>query len=264
MKRLAAAATRGYLFRMNVTERFSNRVENYRRYRPSYPAGVIDLIRETAGLRPGAAVADVGSGTGILTRLLLDVGWEVYAVEPNAPMRQAAESDLGAHARFHSVDASAEATGLPGASVEAITCAQAFHWFDRDAAHAEFARILKPEGWMFIIWNERQLGGAFDRAYYEILASLGHAYDGVRERSNDQALEPFFRAGTYRTAQFPNPSRLDWETLRGRFLSSSYVPAEGDPRQPELIAWLERIFREHQRGGVVVVDSTANVYFGKL
>ncbi len=140
---------------MNPMERFSNRVENYRRFRPSYPDAVIDLIRETAGLREGSPAADLGSGTGILTRLLLDAGWEVFAVEPNAPMRAAAEEELGAEARFHSIDAPAEATGLPAGSVQAITCAQAFHWFDREAAQAEFARILKPEGWAFIIWNER-------------------------------------------------------------------------------------------------------------
>ncbi len=167
---------------MNPTERFSNRVENYRRFRPSYPAGVIELIRNTASLRAGAAVADVGSGTGILTKLLLEAGWDVYAVEPNAPMRRAAEDELGSHARFHSVDASAETTGLPTASVDVITCAQAFHWFNRDAARAEFARLLKPDGWVFIIWNERELSSAFDRAYYDILTTLGHAYDGVRER----------------------------------------------------------------------------------
>jgi ubiquinone/menaquinone biosynthesis C-methylase UbiE len=119
---------------MEVTERFSNRVENYRRYRPGYPAAVIQLIRETAGLGPGATVADVGSGTGILTKLLLNAGWEVHAVEPNAPMRQAAEKELGSSPRFHSVETRAESTGLPDGSVDAITCAQAFHWFDRDAA----------------------------------------------------------------------------------------------------------------------------------
>jgi len=252
---------------MNPTERFSNRVENYRRYRPGYPAAVIDLIRTTAGLRDGTRVADIGSGTGILTRLLLDAGWEVFAVEPNAPMRLAAAADLRVLPRFHSIDARAEATGLPAAAVDAITCAQAFHWFDRDTARAEFARILKPGGWAFIIWNERQLSGAADQAYSRILESIGHAYDGVRERGsvqNDRALEPFFRPGTYGTAQIPNPSRQDWETLRGRFLSSSYVPPEGDPRHGELIERLEDLFREHARDGEVTLDQSANVYFGQL
>ncbi len=252
---------------MNPTERFSNRVENYRRYRPGYPAGVIDLIRDSTGLRPGASVADLGSGTGILTRLMLDAGWDVFAVEPNAPMRLAAEEELGANPRFHSIDARAEQTGLAAGSVEAITCAQAFHWFDRDAARAEFARILKPDGWVFIIWNERQLTSPADRAYADILESIGHAYDGVRERGsvqNDEALRPFFRAGTYRTAQFPNPSVMDWETLHGRFLSSSYVPPPGEPGHEEFLAKLESLFRTHQRDGRVVIEQTTNVYFGQV
>jgi SAM-dependent methyltransferase len=249
---------------MNVTERFSNRVEQYRRYRPGYPAAVIDLIRATAGLGPGAALADLGSGTGIFTRLLLDAGWEVHAVEPNAPMRHAAEEDLGANPRFHSIDARAEATGLPGGSVEAITSAQAFHWFEREAAHSEFRRILQPGGWVFLIWNERRDGGAFDRAYHEILASLGQAFAGVRDRARDKQLESFFKAGTYREAHFPNSTSSNWETLLGRFLSSSYVPTGDDPRHPELVAWLERIFREHQHAGQVVLEQDACVYFGQV
>jgi SAM-dependent methyltransferase len=249
---------------MDVTERFSDRVENYRRYRPGYPAAVIDLVRETAGLEAGATVADVGSGTGILTRLLLEAGWEVFAVEPNGPMRLAAEEDLASWPRFHSVEARAEATGLREGSVEAITCAQAFHWLEREAARAEFRRILKPEGWVFLIWNERCTGSGFDLAYHEILASLGHAFEGVRDRAEDKRLETFFRAGTYREARFPNPTRMTWEALRGRFLSSSYAPAEGDPRHGEMLGRLEGIFREYEEDGRVVQEQTANVYFGRV
>src|ERR1700677_366465 len=162
---------------MNPTERFSNRVENYRRYRPGYPQAVIDLIRAAAQLEPGDDVADIGSGTGILTRLLLLAEWTVHAVEPNAAMRDAAEADLDMYLpRFHSVDARAEKTGLPDASIDAITCAQAFHWFEREAVHKEFNRILRPHGWTFVIWNERKRGGAFDYAYHEILNTLGQSY----------------------------------------------------------------------------------------
>jgi SAM-dependent methyltransferase len=246
------------------TERFSNRVENYRRYRPGYPAAVVALMRETTGLMPGATVADIGSGTGILTRLLLTAGWTVHAVEPNAPMRRAAEADLGGFSHFHSVDGRAEATGLGDASVDAIACAQAFHWFDREAARAEFRRILKPDGWVFLIWNERREGSDFDRAYHEILASLGQAFEGVRDRAGNKDLEPFFRAGTYREAQFPNPATMNWEALRGRFLSSSYVPTEDDPRHADLVAKLEEAFRQHRRNGEITLDQTTNVYFGQM
>jgi ubiquinone/menaquinone biosynthesis C-methylase UbiE len=239
---------------MNPTERFSSRVENYRRYRPSYPQGLIDLIRATAGLSMDINVADLGSGTGILTRLLLDAGWNVYAVEPNAPMRQAAEADLGSFPRFHSLDAPAEAINLPAASIDVLTCAQAFHWFDREAAQKEFRRILRPSGWVFLIWNERCRGAAFDCAYHEILATLGQAYEGVRERAIEKQLESFFQPGTYREAVFSNSKPMTWEILRGRFLSSSYVPTEEDPRHPVLLSNLERIFQENQRDGQVILE----------
>jgi len=249
---------------MDPTKRFSNRVENYRRYRPGYPKEVIDLIRETARLAPEASVADIGSGTGILTRLLIDAGLNVHAVEPNAPMREAAEADLQGSQLFHSVDGTAEATTLPVASVQAITCAQAFHWFEREPTRAEFRRILQPEGWVFLIWNERRSGSPFDDAYHRILATLGQAFEGVRDRANNKALDSFFLPGTYREAVFPNPSRMTWEMLRGRFLSSSYVPTEEDPRHPDLMAALEKIFHENQDNGHVVLEQDTHVYFGQL
>jgi len=249
---------------MNPTERFSNRVENYRRYRPTYPPAVIDLIRNTAHLAAGATIADIGAGTGILTRLLLHASWHVYAVEPNSPMRAAAEADLGSSSFFHSVEARAEATGLADASVDAITSAQAFHWFEREAARAEFRRILRPDGWVFLIWNERRRGTAFDEAYHKILATLGLEFEGVRDRTIDKRLESFFRPGTYREAVFPNATPMTWEVLRGRFLSSSYVPTEDDPRFPDLIAALEKIFHSHQREGQVVLEQDCHVYFGQV
>lgn len=249
---------------MHPTERFSNRVENYRRYRPGYPPEVIELIRTTARLKPGADVADLGSGTGILTRLLLDAGWNVYAVEPNAPMREAAEADLGSHASFHSLATRAEETGLPDGSVDAITSAQAFHWFEREASRAEFRRISRPDGWVFLIWNERTCGGAFDHAYHEILATLGQEYEGVRDRAMEKRLESFFRPGTYREATFTNTSLMTWEMLRGRFLSSSYAPTEDDPRHPEIMAALEKAFRDNQRDGRVSLEHPACVYFGQV
>ncbi|MEI9998637.1 MAG: class I SAM-dependent methyltransferase [Verrucomicrobiota bacterium] len=249
---------------MQPTERFSNRVDNYRRYRPSYPPEVIDFIRTIAELAPGAPVADVGSGTGILSRLMLEAGWDVYAIEPNAAMRAAAEDELATFATFHSVAAPAEATSLPAASMDAVACAQSFHWFDRDAAKAEFHRILRTDGWVFVIWNQRTRETPFDRGYYDIIASLGHAYDGVRNRDDENDLPTFFRPRTYLEADYPNPSPLDWEALRGRFLSSSYVPAEGDPRQPELLARLERLFHEHERDGQIVLGQRAHVYAGHV
>src|SRR5213595_654680 len=129
------------------TKRFSNRVENYIKYRPGYPDAVIDLLTEECRLTQQSIIADIGSGTGILSELFLKNGNSVFAIEPNAAMRRTAEDLLRKHPKFTSIDAAAEATTLDIASVDFVTAAQAFHWFDRKNARKEFARILKPEGW---------------------------------------------------------------------------------------------------------------------
>ncbi|MBV8308551.1 MAG: class I SAM-dependent methyltransferase, partial [Gammaproteobacteria bacterium] len=128
------------------TERFSARADHYRRARPAYPAAALDLLAAHCGLKPGAIVADVGSGTGILTEQLLERGAQVIAVEPNDAMRAAAEEQLGAEARFRSVGASAEATTLPAQSVDLWVAAQAFHWFDAVRARLEALRVLRRGG----------------------------------------------------------------------------------------------------------------------
>src|ERR1700694_1707214 len=138
------------------TARFSDRVENSVRYRPGYPHEVLDLLRAECGLRPSHTVADIASGTGAFTRLLLENGNRVFAVEPNAAMREAGDQLLRSFDKMTSVAGTAEATTLPSASADFVTAAQAAHWFDRARARAEFVRILKPGGWCVLIWNERR------------------------------------------------------------------------------------------------------------
>jgi len=249
---------------LDPTQRFSNRVDNYRRYRPGYPPAVIDLIRKTAALNPGAAVADIGSGTGIFTRLLLEAGFDVSAVEPNEPMRQVAEADLGSFPGFHSITAPAERTGLPDHHAGALTAAQSFHWFERDLAQAEFRRILKPDGWVFLIWNERKpRSSTFNRDYQALLASFGENLR-VQTEGNKAAVRDFFVPGSYRVDTFDNPHRLDWEQLRGRFLSSSYTPTQDDPRYPSLLARLEEIFRSHEQDGWAEFEQQTSIHMGRL
>ncbi len=247
------------------TQRFTNRVENYRRYRPGYPLAVTALIQETVGLSALSPIADIGSGTGIFTRNLLEAGFEVSAVEPNDAMRAVAEIDLKDFPGFHSVPATAEQTGLPAHHFSALTSAQAFHWFKREPVREEFSRILQPNGWVFLIWNERKPNGApFDREYEALLATLGQAYEGVRDRWGGKGLPDFFRPGSYQTNCYDNPQPLTWEELRGRFLSSSYVPAEDDPRHVPLLQQLEHIFQKHQISGQVRFEQQTCVYFGQL
>lgn len=253
---------------MNPVERFSNRVDDYRFHRPGYPKAAVDLLRDTCGLRAGARVADIGSGTGIFTKLLLEAGFDVTAVEPNEPMRLAAEEDLRHFPRFHPVAAAAEKTGLPGASFDAITVAQAFHWFDSEGARREFRRLLRPGGWVFIIRNERQAEGSpFARDYEALLRTLGQAYETVAHRdeaATKRTREEFFQPDAASLAAFDNPHTMDWPGLRGRFLSASYVPAKGDARHEYYLARLEEIYNRHAVDGKVTFGQQTEIHYGRL
>ncbi len=253
---------------MKPTERFSNRAENYRRHRPGYPKAVIELLQNECGLKSRAAIADVGSGTGIFTRLLLEAGFQVAAVEPNEAMRRAAEEELHGFSEFRSVAASAEDTGLPSSSCDAITVAQAFHWFDARSAAREFRRLLRPEGWVALIWNHRETGtSAFASEYEDLLVSLGELYVDSGHRSlevESRLRDEFFPDGALRVARFENPHAMDWPAFRGRFLSTSYAPAEDNPRYGEYLVRLERLFHAHAKGGEVCFEQTTNVYYGRM
>lgn len=234
-------------------ERFSERVANYVRYRPDYPREMLDVLREHAGLRAGIRVADVGSGTGIASRLLLDVGCEVFAVEPNDAMRAAAVDRLGGNPQFHSVAAPAEDTTLAERSVDMILSAQAFHWFDRARARAEFSRILKPAGRVALVWNVRQTDATpFLRDYEALLQKFATDYMQVRHENVDEsALRRFFLGGKLAKYTLPNAQHFDFDGLCGRVLSSSYAPAAGHPAHEPMMAELRRIFDAHQYGGKV-------------
>src|SRR5271169_949232 len=166
----------------NAKQRFSNRVTDYVRHRPGYPAACLDLLREECRLQPAHAVADIGSGTGLLSKLFLDNGNRVLGVEPNAEMRSAGAEFLQEYANFSSVNGSAEATTLPGHSVDFVSAGQAFHWFDPVAAKCEFQRILKPDGWVVVLWNDRRISESrFSREYENLLVRFGTDYSRVKE-----------------------------------------------------------------------------------
>jgi SAM-dependent methyltransferase len=248
------------------TKRFSNRVADYVRYRPGYPPGVLNLLRDECGLTPDWAIADVGSGTGILTRLFLENGNIVYGIEPNAEMRAAGEEFLAAYPKFRSVGAPAEATTLPDASVELVTAAQAFHWFDPAAARAEFARILRPGGWAAVIWNERKKAlGPFAEEYETLLRTFGTDYARVSETYPEpERMARFFGAGNFWHCAFPNEQRMDFDGLRGRLLSSSYAPAAGHANHEPMLAELRRVFDRHAESGQVRIEYDTHVYYGQM
>jgi SAM-dependent methyltransferase len=251
---------------MDPTRRFTSRVENYIKYRPGYPPALIRLLAEQHGLTPRSVIADVGSGTGILARMLLEHGSEVYGVEPNREMREAGERLLAGFPRFHSVDAGAEATTLPDASVDLVTAAQAFHWFDRARARVEFARMLRPGGTVVLVWNDRRLESTpFLAAYERLLREYGTDYAEVNHTNiTDEVIAAFFAGGALATHVLPNEQRFDLEGLRGRLLSSSYAPEEGHPRHLPMLDALAAIFDQHQQGGQVAFEYDTRVYCGRF
>lgn len=248
------------------TTRFSNRVENYVRYRPNYPAAVIELLRTECKLNQDSVVADIGSGTGIFTRLLLETGCHVYGVEPNAPMREAAEKLLSGFEKFTSVDTPAEATTLPDKSVDFVTCAQAFHWFDREKCRVEFRRILRDHGFVVLLWNERLVDTTpFLRDYETLLLNYATDYEQVNHTQIDDAvLYDFFEPDGYEKHTFSNHQLFNYEGLKGRLLSSSYAPPENHANYKLMLQHLREIFENHQKNGIVSFDYETNVYIGKL
>jgi len=249
----------------NSITRFSNRVETYAKYRPTYPAGVIDILRSDCGLTADSIIADIGSGTGILSELFLRDGHTVFGIEPNTPMRDFAEQALGKFKNFVSVNAAAEATTLDPASVDFITAAQAFHWFDREKARTEFTRILKPGGWVVLIWNERRLDSSpFLRDYEDLLLRYGTDYARVRHENVENQIDDFYAAEPVTLRSLENLQHFDFEALKGRTRSASYTPEPGDPDFEPLFMELEQIFNTHNNNGIVTVEYDTRVYYGRL
>lgn len=247
------------------TERFTSRVETYAKYRPGYPAAVIELLRSECGLTPTALVADVGSGTGILSELLLKNGNTVIGVEPNQAMRVAAENLLRDYSKFQSVNGAAEATTLPAASVNLITAGQAFHWFDAAAARKEFVRILKPEGFVALIWNDRSLDATeFLRDYETLLRKYGTDYAKVQEFDPRAQITQFFAPLEFKYKEFPNRQEFGFEGFKGRVLSASYTPEPGNPNFEPMLKALQRLFDSHERNGMVAFDYETRVFYGRL
>lgn len=245
-------------------KRFSKRVKYYNRYRPRYPADILGMLKSKCSFTQKSVVADVGSGTGILSQLFLGHGNPVFGIEPNAEMRVAGERYLANYARFKSVEGTAEATTLNDGSIDVIVAGNAFHWFDRGPTRDEFIRILKPDGWVALIWNERRLDTPFLAQYEQLLLTYGVDYQQVdhRQISMDE-LGPFFGEGVEH-AMFDNEQTLDFEGLKGRLLSTSYVPAEGELDCNAMLDALQSVFQSHARGGKVRVEYVTRVFYGRM
>src|ERR1700686_3527290 len=227
----------------NATSRFSDRVENYVRYRPGYPSDVLRVLENACGLAPDHVIADIASGTGIWTQTLLENGNPVFGVEPNAEMREAGARLLATFPNFTSVSGTAEATTLAAQSVDFVTAAQAAHWFDRRPARREFMRILKPGGWLVLLWNERLTPStAFLRDYEQLLLTYGTDYEDVRHERTTQAVNEFFDPASFQEREFEMRQEFDYAGVEGRLLSSSYAPGPEHPQHAPMLRELRRIF----------------------
>lgn len=246
----------------DTVERFSSRVENYVKYRPHYPCEIIAFLVENCGLTKDSIIADIGCGTGISSRLFLENGNRVIGVEPNAAMREAAGKYLVQFPWFQSVDGTSDQTTLADSSVDFVVAAQAFHWFDAEKAGLEFQRILKPNGHTVLIWNERQLHTTPFLADYEaFLVKYAYDYGNVRhENISREDLRDFFNK-EYGSVTFQNVQVFDFDGLKGRMLSASYMPNEADVIFAEMIDELRSVFAKHAENDRIKVLYDTNVYF---
>lgn len=249
---------------LRSTERFSDRVEDYVRYRPDYPRALVGWLHHH-GVGADWTAADIGAGTGISAKMFLDAGHRVTAVEPNAAMRAAATRWLADHAGFTAVDGTAEATGLPDGSVDLIIAAQAFHWFDREKVRTEFRRNLSPRGLVSVFWNSRRLVGTpFLEGYERLLHEYGIDYVGVAERyTDDDTMQRWYGAGYVGMASFPHSQKLDYAALEVRLMSSSYVPKAGHINHEPMLFALRSLFDATQDGGTIDFDYDTRIFLGR-
>jgi len=248
------------------TERFTTTVQDYLKYRPSYPHEVLQVLIEECGLSTQSTVADVGSGTGLFSKLLLDFGSTVYAVEPNQAMREAAEDFLKNYKNFYSIDGTAEATTLPSQSIDLVTVGTAFHWFDPVKTKIEFKRILTSPGWVMLMWNVRnQEQSMLIRDYEELILKYGTDYRESNARKFDKtAVADFFSPNQMKVRSFKNIQIFDWQGLQGRLLSASYSLRPGDVNYDTMMQELKKIFNKYQHDGCVEFLYETKLYYGRL
>ncbi len=254
-------------FEMEPKKRFSSRVDNYSKFRPSYPETIISFLESEKILYKDSIIADIGSGTGILSELFLKNGNSVFGVEPNFDMRNAAELNLKEYEDFHSIDGSAECTTMEENTIDIITAGQSFHWFDQIKARKEFKRILGPEDYVVIVWNNRKrIGIKFLEQYEDLLVKFGTDYKIISDLQID--FEKFYGIGKnsegVKREVFNNYQHLDYAGLKGRLLSTSYAPLDDHPNYNKMINDLEIIFQENNQNGLVRFDYETEVYYGRL
>ena len=249
----------------NNFERFSTRVANYVKYRPDYPNQLIDTLIQQLKLTPASKIADIGAGTGIFSQLLLDSGLSVTAIEPNQKMLAAAKVQLINYHDFSFRNNSAEQTGLTSNSLDLITVAQAFHWFNNDDSLQEFKRILKQQGQLALMWNQRDLDCQFQQQYHRLLLKYCESYDSVNHMNlSTEQITQYYRPNDVQVFEFKHIQHLDYSSLLGRLLSTSYCPASHTSQFSELSAGLKSLFEQYAKAGTIEFNYICKLYLGRL
>jgi len=251
---------------MDAKSRFSDRVEHYIKYRPGYPRKeLLVLLEKEIRLTPKMNIADIGSGTGISARIFLENGNTVYGIEPNEPMRKAAEGWLHEFPNFHSLHGSSEATNLPPHSIDLIVCAQAFHWFNPQLTKAEFLRIAHPDAYLCLIWNDRKRDAPFQQDYESLIQQFAFDYNEISHRNiTSERIQDFFAPAEFKEVILYNEQIFDLESLIGRIISSSYMPNRNSPEYNAMEKAIIALFEKHEKKGEVVFAYDTLVYIGRI
>lgn len=250
---------------VNFRTKIANRVTYYNRYRPSYPERLYQYLVEKLDLKPKHVIADVGAGTGLSSRWFAANGNTIYAIEPSPEMRQAAAYNYQYYPDYHIIAGAAEDTTLPDNSVDFIIGGQSFDWFDHEKASPELKRILKPDGYVLLFWNERQTeSSGFLRQFEELLKRHAPAYMELNlVDQREKAVLQILQEGHYGYAEFDNCQIFNWEGLKGRLLSTSFIPDADQPEYHNLLSGLARDYKAHAVCGQVKVDYITKLYYGK-
>ena len=249
----------------DYTQRFTGRAEAYSSYRPTYPKQFLDILNKEANFDSTKIVADIGSGTGILSKLFLENGNRVFSVEPNDDMRSVAGSNLGHFQRFASIKGTAENTTLEDRSVDLISVGQALHWFDSKRSWKEFSRIIKRGGYLCILYNDRKTDDASGimQRYEEIIDKHARNKPNL-ERVEDDILSKFFSGWSFKKFSISNEQVLDFEGLVGRVCSASYMPQQNQQGFSEVKRELKDMFSKYQKDNKIMLSYETNIFLGLL